>query len=196
MNDTETHPGLIIEDRLKAIVYQFVALYERWSEDRQIAAKQGAEIAELVTVFTNQVKEFKALEPKVRQHLTSSIENAIFDAAQKIGTVISKEATRTTEQIARRLLDVTHRTEETLTRYQKETIMTGWKVIGAAIISTIAASLLIVWLLIPKPTYMLPLTDEQMRVLTSGRLLYMVWPKLSKQEQDHLLKLTNQAIHP
>jgi hypothetical protein len=33
-------------------------LYERWSEDRQAAAAQGADMAELVRLFTLQVESF------------------------------------------------------------------------------------------------------------------------------------------
>lgn len=189
MNDSETHPELAMEDRLKAIAYQFIALYDRWSEDRQVAAKQGAQVEELVALFTEQVQSFKELEPKVRRHLAKSIENATFEAAERIGEIIGREATRATDQIAGHLLEVTKRTEQTLMRYETETMMTQWKVICISTLTTIVTCLLLVWLLIPRPT--LPLTSNQIEDLASGHLLGKVWSKLSKQEKDHLLKLAN-----
>jgi hypothetical protein len=59
-----------------------------------------------------------------------SIQNATLDAAEKMGSIIGKEAAYAIEQIARELLDVTRRTEQTLTRYETEIIMTQWKVIN------------------------------------------------------------------
>lgn len=192
MSDTETKQELTMEDRLKAIAYQFITLYERWSEDRQSAAKQGADTAELVKLFTEQVNSFKELEPKVRQHLAVSIQDATSNAAEKIGEVIGKEAIRTTDLIAQQLSQVVNRTENTLTQYEGEIIATQWKVIGITVVTTIATCLLLVWLLIPKPT--LPLTSEQVKYLNSGIMLESVWPKLSKSEQQHLVALEDQAI--
>jgi hypothetical protein len=186
-SDEVTFQEFAMEKRLKAIAFQFVKLYERWSEDRQAAAAQGADMTELVRLFTEQVESFRELEPEVRKHLAASIHNATLSAAEKIGSVIGKEATYATEQIARELLDVTRRTEQTLTRYETEIIMTQWKVIGIGAFTTIVTCLLLVWLLIPRPT--LPLTSSQIMNLRSGQLTNKVWPKLSKKEQQHWLDL-------
>lgn len=194
MSDNETLQELTMEDRLKAIAYQFIALYERWSEDRQLAAKQGADTAELVKLFTEQVKNFKTLEPNVREQIRVSIQNAISSSAKTIGEEIGKEANRATENTVRQLANATEKTEQTLRHYQSEVITTQWKVIGISVFTTIVTCLLLVWLLIPKPT--LPLTDAQVKDLYSGQAMDAVWPQLSKQEQQHWLALANQAEHP
>lgn len=194
MSDNETLQELTMEDRLKAIAYQFIALYERWSEDRQLAAKQGADTAELVKLFTEQVKNFKTLEPNVREQIRVSIQNAISSSAKTIGEEIGKEANRATENTVRQLANATEKTEQTLRHYQSEVITTQWKVIGISVFTTIVTCLLLVWLLIPKPT--LPLTDAQVKDLYSGQAMDAVWPQLSKQEQQHWLELANQAEHP
>lgn len=193
--DTDTNtPELTMEDRLKAIAYQFIALYERWSEDRQVAAKQGADTAELVKLFAEQVKNFKELEPKVRQHLAASIQNATTTAAEKIGETIGKEASRATEQVTRQLANATERTERTLNQYEREIVTSQWKIIGIAVITTVVTCLLALWWIIPKPT--LPLSDRQLKYATDGILMEQVWPKLSKQEQAHWLKLADEVTHP
>jgi hypothetical protein len=66
-------------------------------------------------------------------------------------------------------------------------MMTQWKVIGIGAFTTIVTCLLLVWLIIPKPT--LPLTNSQIMNLHSGQLTNKVWPKLSKKEQQHWLDL-------
>lgn len=188
--DTEE---LTMEDRLKAVVYQFIALYERWSEDRQLAAKQGSDTAALIKIFIEQVKNFKELEPKVRQHLAESIQTATSRAAEKIGEGIGKEAVRATEEIARQLAQASEKAECTLMRYENEMKNTQWKIIGSTIFTAIATSLLIVWLLMSTPT--LPLTKAQLGDLRSGQLMHEVWPKLSKKEQQHWVTLADQVTH-
>jgi hypothetical protein len=187
MSDYETSKTLTMEDRLKAIAYQFISLYERWSEDRQVAAKQGADIQELVEVFIEQVKQFKTLEPNVRLELLTSIQNATSSAFEKIGETIGQEATRATDHIAKQLAQVTDRTERTLTRYESETIATQWKIIGVSVVTTVLTSLLLVWLLIPKPTS--PLTDEQLLTYQNGITMEKFWDKISKKEQNRLINL-------
>ena len=193
MNDNETTQVLTLEDRLKAIAYQFIALYERWSEDRQFAAKQGADIAELVTLFTEQVNAFKTLEPNVREQILVSIQNATSNAAKTIGEEVGKEAIRATESIARQLATSSEKAEQILQHYQCEVVTTQWKVIGISVFTTMITCLLLVWLLIPKPT--LPLRDEQIHYLENGMMMERVWPKLSQKEHQHWLVLANQVTH-
>jgi hypothetical protein len=188
MSDYETSQKLTMEDRLKAIAYQFISLYERWSEDRQVAAKQGADIQELIEIFIEQVKQFKTLEPNVRLELLTSIQNATSSAFEKMGETIGQEATRATDRIAKQLAQVTDRTERTLTRYENETIATQWKIIGISVFTTVLTSLLLVWLLIPKPIS--PLTDEQLLTYQSGIMMEKFWDKISKKEQNRLINLT------
>jgi len=194
MSQPEHVPEMGIEDRLKAIAYQFITLYERWSEDRQAAAKQGADTAELIQLFTEQVKGFKELEPKVRQQILESIQNAAAGVAKTVAEATTKEATRATEAITQQLASATQQAENTLNHYQADVIANQWKMIGITAITTIITCLLLVWLLIPKPT--LPLTNDQIKDLRSGQLMALVWPKLTKKEQAHWLKLADEVTHP
>jgi hypothetical protein len=194
MSNFEDLPKMDIEERLKAIAYQFIALYERWSEDRQVAAKQGADTAELVHLFTEQVKGFKTLEPKVRQQIVTSIQNAAAGVAKTVAEATAKEATRATEAIAEQLAIVTQQAKNTLNHYQADVVANQWKIMGVTAVTTIITCLLLVWLLIPKPT--LPLSNEQIKYLNSGIMMELVWPKLTKKEQQHWLELANEVKYP
>jgi len=190
-NDNETLSDLSGEDRLKAIVYQFVALYERWSEDRQAFVQQNFDAAELVRIFTQQVKNFEELEPTVREHLTLSIRNATVNATREISEKIGKEATSATEKSAQRLMQVTDVAERTLRHYQSEIIASQWKIILISVVTAITCSLLVVWLLVKilMPAPILPLSNKQIEYLNSGMMMEKVWPKLSKKEQEQWREL-------
>lgn len=194
MSESTHLPEMTSEDRLKAVLYQFITLYERWAEDRQVAAKQGADTAQLVTVFLEQVKNFQSLEPKVRQQISNSIESASSSAVKSMGKAIGEEATRSVEDTAKKLKTTVEATQRTLNAYQEEIVMVGWKVILTTAVTSIVICLLLVWLLIPKAT--LPLTDQQINFLNDGQLMHVIWPKLSKKEQQHWLVLADQIEHP
>lgn len=194
MSNDVTTRELTQEDRLKAIAYQFIALYERWAEDRQLAAKQGADTTELIQLFTEQVKNFKELEPHVRQQLLVSIQNIISGATKKIGEEIGKEANRATEHVTQQLTHTVQCAQQTLDTYQREVVTTQWKIIAISALTTVATCFLLVWLLIPRPA--LPLTDDQIKDMYGGKLMALVWPKLTKSEQQHWLQLADQAQHP
>jgi hypothetical protein len=188
-NDSQS---LTHEDRLKAIAYNFVKLYDRWSEDRLLAAKQGADTAELVKQFTEQVKRFETLEPSVRHHIHTTIQQSTSNVAKTVTDETMKAAIRATAEIADELKSIVHRAEDTLKRYQTEVITTQWKIIGVTIITTVLTCLLIVKLLMPVPA--LPLSNQQIHNLSFGELMNATWPKLSKQEQQHISGLTTEAL--
>lgn len=193
MNDMSP-TEMTAEDRLKAVLYQFVSLYERWSEDRQIAAKQGADIKDIISVFIEQLNHLKNLTPQVRQQLLGSVQTSAREAIKTISETIGKEATGAVEATARQLANTVEKVQQTLTAYQYEVVNTQWKIILSTMVTTLAASLLIFWLFMPKPV--LPLTDKQIKDLRSGQLMSLVWPKLSQQERQHWLKLADEVQYP
>ena len=159
----ETAQEMTQEERLTAIAYQFVQLYERWSEDRQVAAKLGADIAELVRLFTEQVENFEALETNVKEALIASLQRAMTASAKTVGDEIRQAATRTLEEVNARLLTTVAKAERTIADTRHYVKSTFWVAIAGWIALPIVSSLLIVWLLMPKPT--LPLSNDQLNTL-------------------------------
>lgn len=47
-----THEEETAEERLKAVAYQFMMLYESWAEDHQKSAKQNDKLAQLAKYFS------------------------------------------------------------------------------------------------------------------------------------------------
>ena len=110
---------LLHEERLQALVFKFLQLYDRLSEDRLVTAKQGADTAELVKLFTEQVKHFEALEPNVQKSLTASINNATLSVAKTIGDEVRTAATHSIEEVNQRLLTTVQRAEKIIAETTK-----------------------------------------------------------------------------
>jgi len=78
-------------------------------------------------------------------------------------------------------------------KFHQEKWKISWKLFASAIFTGIITSLLMAWILIPKPT--LPLTAEQLTYLQQGQMLVQMWPKLTKLEKDRLRAISNEVLH-
>lgn len=190
MSHPENMPDMDLEDRLKAIAYQFIALYERWSEDRQIAAKQGADTAELVQLFTEQVKGFKELEPKVREQLRASIQQAFHQSLQGVNEKIEQAANSRLDNVTSRLNQAAHEATQKLRQHEHESLKTTWIFIVVLFVTCITVSFMVGRWAVPQPY--LPLSSRDLQIYINGTKFDSFWPKLSKQEQNRLLKMGNQ----
>lgn len=183
---------LTSQEHLEAILFQFVKLYERFSEDRQVGVKQSSDTAKLVSSFMDQVNRFETLTPAVCDALSTSIKKIIGNAAHEVSQEINSAAFRATENIAQKLKSAASDTEQTLLRANSEAKHHFLKTILISAGSAIASSLLIVWLLLPAQT--LPLTKNQLSELRTGQVFDHVWPKLTKKQQANFLKLANDTV--
>jgi hypothetical protein len=186
--------GMTKEERLTAILYQFVDLYERLTEDSQIAAKQREETAHLVSVFKEEVNRFKELEQAVREEIISSIQSNTTKAVKTISEEIGKEATKEVQETSKQLKNEIWEAQRLLNAYQREIIRAQWKTILVAIFTTVLTCFLVVWLLMPKAT--LPLTSNQIHDLYKGEMMTLIWSKLSKEEKEDWQKFTEEVEHP
>lgn len=190
MSDTQ----LSTTDRIEAVLYQYVNLYERWSEDRQAAAKQSAEITKLIQTFTEQVQKFKTLEQHVKHEIKESIRNAAVSIEKHIGEEIVKVAADKTSVASEQLQSSARQAALMLDTYKREVIATRWHAVLISSFTTIITCLLLVWLIIPSPT--LPLTNQQINILNEGRLLQLIWPKLTDEEQKHWKQIADEVAPP
>ena len=177
------------EDRLKAVLYQFITLYERWAEDRQLAAKQGADTAELIKLFSAQVKDFKTLESKVRQELANTVHQSATAATKEMTEKISKIATEQVDSSAKRLHKAADEAAHQMNAYRQQFDRWLYGSIAAIFVVAIVVGVLVAHFIMPEPY--LPLTGQQLQTYEHGRLFEAFWPKLSKKEKDHLIGLAN-----
>lgn len=183
----EQEEALTPEEHLEAILFQFVNLYERWSEDRQVTAKQSSDMAKFVKEFAQQVNQFANLEEKVRDDIHTSIrreaENTAVYFSKTIGEAAKKEIAPTVDKLRAASNDASH----VLSRYQSSMGWESWKMVAVSVASSVFLALLIVFFCMPKPA--IPITDQQLEYLKFGESMRYVWPKLSKAEQERIKKL-------
>lgn len=175
------------EDRLKAVLYQFITLYERWAEDRQLAAKQGADTAELIKLFSAQVKDFKILESKVRQEISNTVYQSATTATKEMTEKISKIANEQVNNSAKRLHEAADEAAHGLAAYRQQFDRWLYGSIAAIFVAAIMVGVLVAHFIMPEPY--LPLTGSQLQTYQNGQLLEAFWSKLSKKEQNRLMAL-------
>lgn len=177
--------------RLESVLFQFVQLYERWSEDRQVVAKLANSIKELGDVLIQQMQRFGELEPQVRR----KIEESISIASNQVGRVIAEEANKCALNQVKHTVDqleaTVERARKAIVTYEREVVSMHWKVIIGSVITTVLTCVLLVWLVIPEPA--IPLTKNQVKLLTNGELFDVVWPKLTKKEQERWHQILKKA---
>ena len=93
MTSAKENNSLNNEDRLKGIAYQFLKLYERWSEDRQVLNKNMAAFEELLKIFIKEIKEFEKIEGQVRDQILTSIEKSAKHVSHEIGKMVGDSIT-------------------------------------------------------------------------------------------------------
>jgi DNA-binding ferritin-like protein (Dps family) len=174
-------------EHLESLLYQFVNLYERWSEDRQVAAKQGADIAKFIEAFKEEVERFETLEEEVREDIKTQIHTEAKNMAVYMGRTVVDAASKEMEPTVKRLQKTVDEAENTLSRYQGESRWMHWAMIGLMAVTSILTSLIVALWVMPKP--MLPLSKDELSTYQSGEVLESVWPKLTSKQKQWFLDL-------
>lgn len=190
---------LTTEDRLKAIFYQFVKLYERWSEDRQVLAKLLADVSDNVKKFDQQLNRFEQIEPEYRKKLAELIRSESADVAKKVGEQVNRAVQSATyAQIADVIVPLKNSVvsacqalddqKASLTLMNRTFLL--MLLLGSLLSGIVAAYI------VKEPKSEVPattskpstvsLTQSQKVTLQAGEFMQRLWPKLSKQEQQRL----------
>ncbi|HAU1484856.1 TPA: hypothetical protein F8R85_16865 [Legionella pneumophila] len=176
---------LSVEDHQKAVLFQFMTLYERWSEDRQVSAKQGYDLANRLEQFSKEVDRFSSIEEAVIVKLRKSLNEATLALSGQVNTATA-EALNTTlgSSIAR--IEKTSKTVETiLASNQQIRWLSQLKTLTLNVLCSLLVSGLVLWFFMPQPT--LPLTEEDMNTYVIGKRFARIWPTLSKEKQQWFL---------
>lgn len=170
------------DERLRGVLYQFVQLHNRWSEDRQAFVAQAEKLEAVLNHLSKAAKTMGEFEPQVGQ----AVEGALRAATNRVVQVVLN-ATGDLKDRTDRLNQALGQAQSVLERYTVQTMWSDWKHWITIGLTTLAAAIGVgVWvarLLMPAPTY--PLTDDQFSALRDGRVYERVWPKLSAEDQAH-----------
>jgi hypothetical protein len=180
----EQEESLTPDEHLEAVLFQFVTLYERWSEDRQVTAKQSADIAKFVKEFAQQVNKFATLEERVRNDIHTSMRTEAENMAIYFGQTIGESAKKQIAPTVKKLEEASNEARGNLVSYYSELSSYKWTTIGITMLTTILTSLLIVKLLMPTP--IVPLTAQQIDTYGAGEVFQSILPKLSTRQRQWL----------
>jgi hypothetical protein len=185
MNETAASKEPVI-DRLEKLFYQLLDTLDRQAQERQLLVREKEELGKLTLLLINQTKEIGQYENGIRKRIQDCIKESANQAVSQTAQFISEKNNQSIAQICQSM-------KETIDLYRNEKSKFSWKIVVSAIMSGILSSLLVTWILMPKPT--LPLTAEEIRYLQQGQMLVQMWPKLTKQEKDRLKAVSFEVLY-
>lgn len=170
-------------DHLEALLYEFVNLHEQLSQN---AASRDGEIGGRIKEFSLRLKELEKLEETVRNDIRASIRKEAENTAIYYGKTIGEAARNQVASSISNLSEAAHEATISLKRYQSEVRLTQWKIIGASIVASVFASVLVIFFLMPKP--ILPLTGNDLQTYELGKTFSELWPTLPEEKKKWFLK--------
>ena len=204
VSSEEASKNLTPEERLKALLFQYSKLYARWSEDREVFNKGMADQEEVLKNFTQKLKKleeqiscFEELEPHVRQKLVDTVKNSISAMVDSINGKIGNSVTFAIDKTVKKLEEEIEEICRAVRVHRQEMQGSQLKTFLVMMCASIVSSLLIVWLLIPKP--IMPLSSQDMNTYLQGLDIQGLWPKLSRKTQieiDESAKRHFGVAHP
>jgi len=173
-------------EQLEAILYQYVNLYERWSEDRQSFAKKGAELTALIETVESAVHQLEDVELRLKRLLSQRLEQIaeeVKTTLMKATTVTAKESLRQTTQ---HLQQVVVKTDRVLNDSREEITKGRWRWFAVTLVSAVLSSVVLAhWVL---PANLHPLTPRQVASMQLGASFLVSLNHLPKPERDRLMK--------
>lgn len=195
MNATseETKKSQSMEDHQKALLFQFMTLYERWSEDRQVAAKQGYDLEQHLKKFSEEVRRFSSIEDAVIVKLRKSLNETVATLSEKVNTATAEALSATLGAHVARMEKASRTVETILASNQQIRWLSQLKTVAVNVLCSLVVSTLVLWFFMPQPT--LPLTEEDINTYVIGKRFVRIWPTLSKEKQQWFLSATRDKSH-
>jgi len=174
------------EEQLKALLYQYVNLYERWSEDRQVFAKKGADLACVLQDFQAAIERLGTLEEQVRDRITQHLNTLLPTVREAIVKTATEDVQEKLQTAAERLEDIVWQTERTLQKSLWEVVKSRMLWCGVAVLGAALTGVVVTQLLLPHTLY--SLTPYQIQVMEVGENFEGLLRRLSPAEEKRFLK--------
>ena len=181
----KTERPLSSEDHQQALLFQFVSLYERWSEDRQVAAKQAYDLTKQLEQFREEVGRFSRIEEAVIGKLKQSLHETVVDLSEKVGGATAEALNVTLGSSVKRIDGAAKAVETILAGHQEIRWLSQFKTLVLNVLCSLVVSGFVVWFFMPKPT--LPLTKHDMNIYRMGEQFSLLWARLPKEKKQWIL---------
>ena len=189
----KTERALSSEDHQQALLFQFVTLYERWSEDRQVAAKQVYDLTKKLERFSEEVGRFSRIEEAVIGKLKQSLHETVVDLSEKVGGAATDVLNSTFGSSVKRMDGAAKSVETILEGHQEIRWLSQVKTLVLNILCSLVVSGFVVWFFMPNHT--LPLTKHDMDIYRMGEKFSQLWSTLSKEKQQWILSTIKDKEH-
>ena len=181
----KTERPLSMEEHQQALLFQFVALYERWSEDRQVAAKQVYDLTKQLEWFSEEVGRFSRIEEAVIAKLKQSLHETVVDLSEKVNSATVEALNSALGSCVTRMDGATKKVESILAGNQEIRWLSQVKTLVLHVLCSLVVSGFMVWFFMPKPT--LPLTKHDMDIYRMGEKFSHLWSTLPKEKKQWIL---------
>ena len=134
-----------LNERLGATLYQYITLYERWSEDRQSFAKRGSELMGVLEALQKEIKNLGAMNHLVRQHLAQELQPVIESTKAAIAEVATLEAKKSLTAAAQQLQQSANELRVMLNQSKNEIVQSRYQWFGFTLLAAVIISILTIW---------------------------------------------------
>jgi len=189
----KTERALSMEEHQQALLFQFVALYERWSEDRQVAAKQAYDLTKQLEQFSEEVGRFSRIEEVVIGKLKQSLHETVVDLSEKVGGATFEALNSALGSCVTRMDGAAKAVETILAGHQEIRWLSQVKTFVLNVLCSLVVSGLVVWFFMPKPT--LPLMKHDMDTYRVGEKFSLLWSTLPKEKKQWILSAIKDKEH-
>lgn len=193
MAGEKTERPLSMEEHQQALLFQFVTLYERWSEDRQVAANQVYDLTKQLERFSEEVMRFSRIEEAVIGKLKQGLHETVVNLSEKVGGATADALNSTLGSSVTRMDGAAKVVETILAGHQEIRWLSRVKTLALNILCSLVVSGLVVWFFMPKPT--LPLTKHDMDTYRVGEKFSLLWSTLPKEKKQWILSAIKDKEH-
>lgn len=173
--------ALTIADRMETVIYQYMNLYDRWSEDRQVFAKKGADIAKALEALSHEVNRLESIDARVKASLESQLKTVILKTQEAIVEASTKEVKQGLSRAIKQLESVVTDTDRTLRQSIWEVTKSRLQWFSLTILCAVLSSLVFNWWLLPNN--LSSLSTNEINLMNIGSDFTLVWAQLPDAEQ-------------
>lgn len=190
VKQNESTKPLTPDERLSGVLFQFVQLHNRWSEDRQALVGQAEKLEAVLAHLSAAAKAMREFEPRVGQAIEASLRGATPKVVQVVLNAAGDLKDRT-DRLGTALAEA----ESLLERYEVHTLWPDWKQWITMGLTTIVCGTMVGLLVarLAMPTVPVLLTHSEAEALQRGETFALVWPLMSPAEQKHYAQLAKKV---
>ena len=178
--------AMTLHERLEALLYQYVRLYERWSEDRQVFAQKGAELSQALAAMQTEIKHLSTIEASVRRSLSSELQSVVQATQKAVVLAATGEAKKSLEQAEQRFRAMIAEVDRAFRQTAREVVQSRWQWFTITVLSAVLGGLLFAWFLLPHRLYQL--TQQQADLVSMGGRLLTIINHMPKKERQQLFR--------